>query len=134
MFIVWDKKKKVFVDLELHHNVVIDMDGDTHEVFQGMEGDVIVLKSYYSTHQYIGKTDIYNKKIYADCSVVEFDIWIGNKTGTRAKHKKIGHFYFDKNWLQYRIKYDGGNINLCVDIENLKIIDTLQENKLGLIK
>lgn len=92
---------------------------------------------------YIGKTDINGKKIYPDCSIVEFEIIL-----RRSVLPIKGYFYFDKTSLKYKIKVledlgdDGRTYGLGTipystyrtEIENLKIIDTIQENKLGLIK
>ena len=79
----------------------------------------------------IGLKDINEKSIYADCSIVEFKNIGSNYTG---------YFTFDLVKLCYKIivldiksvrKEFIFNSN---NIENIKIIDTIQQNKLGLIK
>ena len=79
----------------------------------------------------IGLKDINEKSIYADCSIVEFKNIGSNYTG---------YFTFDLVKLCYKIivldiksvrkKFIFNSNN----IENIKIIDTIQQNKLGLIK
>lgn len=81
----------------------------------------------------IGLKDINGKSIYADSSIIEF-----------FDHKQDyfkGYFTFNIKKLAYEIIIFGLNedfidiITYCKDdITNLKIIDTIQENKLGLIK
>lgn len=81
----------------------------------------------------IGLKDINGKSIYADSSIVEF-----------FDHKQDyfkGYFTFNITKLAYEIIIFGLNedfidvITYCKDdITNLEIIDTIQENKLGLIK
>ena len=78
-----------------------------------------------------GLKDINGKSIYADSSIVEFKNIGSNYTG---------YFTFDLVKLCYKIivldiksvrKEFIFNSN---NIENIKIIDTIQQNKLGLIK
>ena len=77
--------------------------------------------------KHIGKKDISDKKIYADCSIVEFeDVHLN-------LHK--GYFQYSNTSLKYFIRLLCG---ATVDYDfyrygNFKIIDTIQENKLGLI-
>jgi hypothetical protein len=127
-FIVWDKMTNNFVDLkEFENQVFIDCNGQINWFsFEGMSNKCITLDSF----QYIGKKDINDKKIYADCSIVEFE---------RENIGYRGYFTFDKDMLFYKIKLlperRGGIISFKYnpfEIENLKIIDTIQENKLGL--
>lgn len=82
----------------------------------------------------IGKTDINGKKIYADSSIVEFDYETMGK-----KYNMIGYFKYNNK----KLSYDIISLNKLLDIElftypceawKFKIIDTVQENKLGLIK
>ena len=81
---------------------------------------------------YIQKDDINNNKIYADCSIVEFEWKISGL-------KKVGYFYYSNEYLCYMIKWVSEYTSdvLFYDkytMKNFKIIDTIQENKLGLIK
>lgn len=76
----------------------------------------------------VGLKDINSKNIYADCSIIEM---------YRGLDSFIGYYTYNKNKAHYEfIIIDGcdndsfGNIIGC----SLKIIDTIQENKLGLIK
>lgn len=87
---------------------------------------------------YIGKKDIEGKKIYANYSIVEFDY-----SGDPYTVKIQGYFYFNTDALFYEIRgvnYKNNKsekLEYCINehkISNLKIIDTIQENKLGLIK
>lgn len=83
----------------------------------------------------IGLKDINGKSIYADSSIVEFDY----KYLSGLVEKCIGCFIYDKKQLLYTIKLVGTPSENCIDylkssMSNFKIIDTIQENKLGLIK
>ena len=92
------------------------------------------IKNINKNYKDIGLKDINGKSIYADSSIVEFDY---------MNDIYKGFFYFNKNELMYFIKIlsssfkyadlDGSfpytNIKIC----DFKIIDTIQENKLGLI-
>ena len=71
-FIVWDKTKNKFSELK---GIQFFKDG-----FVVNPRDLIRLRmdeqigdTQCSLHQYIGKKDINGKKIYDDCSIVEFD-------------------------------------------------------------
>jgi len=89
---------------------------------------------------YIGKTDIEDNKIYADSSIFEFDY--DSLIGIVSYRKLKGFFYFELKTLSYRIKlmhplfFRGKDFNDLLyhnrSMSNFKIIDTLQENKLGL--
>ncbi len=94
--------------------------------------------------EFIGKTDIEGNKIYADSSIVEFEdkslVWEKeySKQVTR-KHK--GFFKYSREKLAYMVcvfDEDLRVVEWCFYYEkelfNIKIIDTIQENKLGLIK
>ena len=89
----------------------------------------------------IGLKDIDGKLIYADSSIIEFSIkyWTEDKTDYDTV-KEIGFFTFCQSTLQYIIKdiNDSDFVGIYRlnrnDISNIKIIDTIQENKLGLIK
>ena len=89
------------------------------------------IKNINKNYKDIGLKDINGKSIYADSSIVEFKNIDSNYTG---------YFTFDLVKLCYKIivldiksvrKEFIFNSN---NIENIKIIDTIQENKLGLIK
>lgn len=130
-FIVWDKYNKKFTN----KNFIL-ANGRFEDDFYEHE----VINELFSFHQYINKKDINNKKIYADCSIVEFEYEVGN-----AKH--IGFFYYNEYTLGYKIKilssilnnkasYKFKGLSWCftADMINLNIVDSIQENKLGLSK
>ena len=151
MFIVWDEEKKKFISSYYNHNLYIAIDG-CNEIVE-VEHDDVNEEGYVSddkhnntsAHQYIGKTDINDKKIYADCSIVEFEYTYINN----IVHKVIAYFYFDDKDLAYYMKIlnnppcfidsINGDIKklqyygIACDCKNFKVVDTIQENKLGLV-
>ena len=133
-FIVWDEKNKGWICET--HNFFINSNGVLCS--KKNNGDMFLEKDC-KFFRPIGKTDINDKKIYPDCSIVEF----GYEVGT-AKH--IAYFYFDTDYLEYKVRilsstiyekqthrFKGQSWSFSLDMINLKIIDTIQENKLGLI-
>ena len=102
------------------------------------------LNGEYPSFKDIGLKDINGKSIYANSSIVEFTI---REDGIKLPVN--GYFKFDPIFLRYyiRIIEDKGVGNryylglqvvpwdkYCDYIRDIKIIDTIQENKLGLIK
>lgn len=85
---------------------------------------------------YIHKTDINGKKIYAQSSIVEFYFQAGIDIDDDIC--VIGYFSYNNESLRYEIKDLNTNeaIYLWTGYSEtvLSIIDTIQENKLGLIK
>ena len=145
-FIIWDKYEEEFVDTE---NIAILNDGVLIYVNPDVDVCELLLKENdrldrYSLHGEIGKTDIDGNKIYADCSIVEF---------RAVGRKAVGYFTYDSETLRMRINIldinynDMGYLSHVEDIiildrkvdyfsrkmSDFKIIDTIQENKLGLI-
>ena len=121
-FIVWDKIAKEFAD-----NICLDAELLKDGISYSLEVKEELFELFYP----IGLKDINGKTIYADSSIVEFKNIGSNYTG---------YFTFDLVKLCYKIivldiksvrKEFIFNSN---NIENIKIIDTIQENKLGLIK
>lgn len=124
-FIVWDEARKSFIDYEA-----------INEFYKPSLKDINVFT-------YIGLNDIDDKKLYANCSIFEFVNYVD-----RQVYK--GYFKYDLFyqrmfvWFFEPIKnnkpfgYDGIGLErveyLPGIITNLKIIDTILENKLGLIK
>jgi len=114
-FIVWDEARKSFIDYEA-----------INEFNKPSLKDINVFA-------YIGLNDIDDKKIYADCSIIEFEFGTGGEY-----HKMTGYFSYNNQTLRYEIK----DVNKREAIylwtgyieKEIKIIDTIQENKLGLIK
>lgn len=89
----------------------------------------------YTFYDYIQMNDIYDEKIYAECSIVELDF-----KGVEYEEKLIGYFKYDNEALGYRfynIKDEREFGMMWYEMRkvcsNLRIVDTLQENKLGLI-
>ncbi len=103
----------------------------------GEETDRLVLldNGRYAYHQYTGKTDINDNKIYADCSIVEFELYIGDTESETLN----AYFKYNTDDLRFELIILN-NWNYSVlwfnphKTRNFKIIDTIQENKLGLIK
>lgn len=123
-FTIYDRDFERFQD---NDGLLIDKNGKIFNSI-GQELDKEIYEVFCDT----GLKDIDNKKIYADCSIVEFrcKIW-GNSINTNK-----GYFQFNNTTLRYVIvSMCGRTISYDIDyISDLKAIDTIQENKLGLIK
>ena len=129
-FMVWDNEdnkfiywEDVFFTKDKNDDFIIVM----KEVFDNMwEG------RNFETFNYIGLNDIFDNKIYADSSICEVNYfsssdWISDYC----------YFSFDTENLRYVVHLI--NEKEIVDFEasyfdRFKIVDTIQENKLGLIK
>lgn len=148
-FIVWDEIEKKFYnnvdsfydDNENYKCVLLDGKVHIHHYYSEYEESLFypyktenVLNALWD----IGLNDINDKKIYADCSIVEFTYEGDFKPVTLQ-----GYFSFDDELLCYKInllpKLDYGVNKLFYfeakfkyRISGIKIIDTIQENKLGL--
>ena len=98
----------------------------------------------YTVHQYIGLKDIDDKKIYADSSIISF---IYKPIGESGTCKDIGFIFFCKKDFMFKINiltrsdkngdnyiFNLGNCLNNMYMKEIKIIDTIQENKLNLIK
>lgn len=136
-FIAWDEKRKKMLRGDGQAEVgIIAWSGDIFPIYKSstIDGD------YYSSadlddylfhrdiilFQDIGKTDDTpeQNKIYADSSIVEFDL-----IGTEKDKKLRGYFTFNNQELIFDIFTYEGNYNLLMyDIRNLKVIGNLQEN------
>lgn len=92
----------------------------------------------------VGKTDINNKKIYADYSIVEFEY---KPIGETEYKKDSGFIFWCKEDFMYKINiltradrfgenyiFNFGDSLNRMHMKSLKIIDTIQQNKLGLTK
>lgn len=144
-FIVWDKKTKKFRE---HSNIVFwsSMDymyatrkktkvGDIKFIWLKAQ-DIIEDRSYQTKregHQVvvckdIGLKDINGKNIYADCSIVEFNYYI------KEQHfSGVGYITYLQNLCCYCI-CDFNKLKTTIaetELLEFKIIDTIQENKLG---
>lgn len=124
-FIVWDKRYKVFrkllkIDFQLGLYFCIDT------VVPFEKGELI---------KNIDLKDTNGKSIYTDSSIVEMVI----KHRSSGDMTSIGYFKFNKQYLRYEIIFIDGYMKEKTEfyhgfMSNFKIIDTIQENKLGLIK
>lgn len=86
-----------------------------------------------------GLKDINDKPIYADSSIVELKVIINGYRKQSYTRTLKGSFEFNEEDLRYEINIYGESDYVCiwydpVNMSNLKIIDTIQENKLGLVK
>ncbi len=122
-FIVWDNDEERFIDESKCMWRVLYFHRNEKDFVNEVSDDLDMFQS-------IGKQDVYGKEIYPDCSIVEF---IEEDTNVFA----IGYLCFDKKRLRYRVydldekKYYKYSEFMSYDI---RVIDTIQENKLGLIK
>lgn len=98
------------------------------------EHDVFSFGTEYFSEpiQFTGLLDKNGIEIYADSSIVEFNY---------KNVKQYGYFSFDDTVLAYVIKlFNSKQTGISAylyskfTIENIKIIDTIQENKLNLFK
>lgn len=125
-FIVWNEEKK-----EFSKEFLTNYDGDI--IYRNVSLD----NNTHKRFNYIGKTDINDKKIYADSSIVEFDYKGFEEIGT-VTYKAIvkfdnvlGCYFFDvfshadNNGYNYNFLFP----TVIYRVRNLKIIGTLQEDK-----
>lgn len=101
-------------------------------------GTLLPTGNDYTLVKAIGIKDINNKNIYADSSIVEFEIQLSDGECC-GKYKLNGFFRYDSVLLCYVLECIGFDrififATSFVKIKNIKIIDTIQDNKLGLIK
>ena len=124
--IFWDSEDGKFINWE---EVSFTKDKGNDFVIVIKEIDHIYSSArLYDSFDYIGLNDTNNNKIYADCSIVK----LGNDIG----------------FIKYS-PFLSANVFICLsshkteqplmecslfNINNMEIIDTIQENKLGLIK
>lgn len=125
-FIVWDKRYKVFRKLlKIDFRLGLYFCIDTVVPFE--KGELI---------KNIDLKDINEKSIYADSCIVEFD-----KCSQDGHSEQLKGFIRESSPMIFQIVILDNDIwNVLYwhefrhSIKNLKIIDTIQENKLGLIK
>ena len=122
-FIVWYKPTQTFIKQEWVYGLEFD-EGSLFNIRVEQLDDIDVddCEIFYD----IGKTDIDGNKIYADSSIVEFDIRLDHEIS-----KKKGFVAFSLDEMAYGLTVDSGGFYEFThyDIKNLKIIGTLQENK-----
>ena len=143
-FIIWDSKYKLFLDENFKDTLQDNgIDYEDDDLYYGdeyyplctmdfiMGSDCEPHKDRLSKLFYIGLNDINNNKIYADCSIVEFQ-WVN---GFGNIQTDWGVFKYDLDYLQYLIYEENEDINKSSikEVFNIKIIDTIQKNKLGLM-
>lgn len=137
-FIVWDDFAKEFYD---NKNSFYENDSNNKCVLLNGRVEIFVDEEYDSSVFYpykekdkliplwdIGLKDTNRKSIYADCSIVEM---------YRGLDSFVGYYTYNKNKAHYEfIILHGCDNDSFGNIigGSLKIIDTIQENKLGLIK
>lgn len=125
-YIIWSDELKQFGDNITLKELLKDV-CETWDVYEVEEG------KYFRN---IGLKDINGKSIYADSSIVEFCYMLPNTNTTTA----YGYFSYNNFYLCYMFHFFilGDNIQrISREIhlgKQFKIIDTIQENKLGLIK
>jgi len=136
-FIVWDEEEERFID----ETKCIFKDGT---LFRNEKAFANEISDDLTMFWSVGKTDINNKKIYTDCSIVEF------KEPYHGSELK-GSFVWCNETLRYKIsiiqgtgRFQEGTVQeimkesrwsgLVPKFVDYNIIDTIQENKLGLIK
>lgn len=117
-FIVWDKTLNCF-----HFDERVKFE----------DGVLNPIGKDYTIHQYIGLKDINNKKIYANSSICRVN-YFGNHLDLMNVYC---YFYFNTEDLRYTVRFI--NERQIVDYESssfdsIEIVDTIQENKLRLIK
>lgn len=116
-YIFWDKFREKFSEDLIVSGITVN------EIFEECED--------WKAFIYIGLNDISDNKIYADSSIVEFEYYIKEQF-----FKGIGYITYIKNLCCYCICTFNKLSTTIAETEflNFKIIDTIQENKLGLIK
>jgi len=119
-FIVWDKKSESFRQI-----IKIDFVNIYFQLESESSDDYKVNLNDLTTHTYIGKTDINDKKIYADCSIVEFEY-----NDDVFSYQATGYFTYDSEIASYVLIDDAKNIEQLSKkcVTNIKVIGTLQEN------
>lgn len=122
-FVVWDKKNKRFLDGD---EFAIDDNGKVYN--WDSDSCLKPFKLNMELLNYIGKNDINNNKIYADCSIV--------KLGDDIGFIKYSPFLSANVFISLSYYKTEQPLMECslFNINNMEIIDTIQENKLGLIK
>ena len=139
-FIVWDKEHKRWLESYYNHILYVPLQKDNDRLIRVDYDDVSEAGYVYITWDE-NEVDIFQKvmddkdgnPIYANSSIVEFDDW--NELYSRVDKRK-GYFIFDKNTLQYVVVFTTGPTRKynTLNMSNFKVIDTVQENSLGLVK
>lgn len=142
-FIVWDNKFKKFVsdNDDTGREFFVNCDGKVFLKTIGMEtfGGNIQLEweiNRFKQFPHIGKTDINGKKIYAESSILRINHFIDNKGKQHYVYRKVSWSEKYSAWVVKTLDDKEEWLYYVVErnAKNLEIIDTIQENKLGLIK
>lgn len=133
-FIVWNESTKEF-DIE-SYKYVLDCNGRLLERSKNNNSSVLYFDNNLKHFFDIGLKDINENSIYADCSIVELTY---KDFSTSENVVLQGYFTWDDEDLRYEIDILNHSLYICLNyridlVVNIKIIDTIQENKLGLIK
>jgi hypothetical protein len=138
---IWSKREKEFIyPKKLHGKLPVCYDFYSGDLFFGCNDAVDGLsKDEFIFLEDIGLKDIDGKIIYADSSIVEFMFYEFFKNNPHNKRQLTGYFKWSQKNLCYGIQVlnDKEIIGFSYDcemVDSFKIIDTIQENKLGLIK
>lgn len=120
---VWDEDRMCFID----ESQCVYSDGT---IFRNARDFEDMISDDLTMLWNIGKTDIDEKNIYADSSIVEFRYFKDMDTIIDLK----GYFTFNRNTLSYSLRVFGDN-NENLDffkaharVISLRVIGTLQEN------
>ena len=130
-FIAWDNEDNKFISWE---DMVFTKDKNDDFIVIMKEIDEILSEGRnFQTFNYIGLKDINNKKIYTDSSICRANYFSFNNSDWISDYC---YFSFDEENLRYTVHLI--NERESVDYEAyyfdyIEIIDTIQENKLGLI-
>ena len=111
----WDKKFNEFTN---------NFELETDLRLEGLSYSLIIDDERFEIFNWVGNTDVTSQKnkIYADCSIVEFDF---QSPSMKKSIKRIGTFNYDVNDLCFKL--NGITYNILT-ISNLKVIGTILEN------
>ena len=149
-FIIWDKKLKCFVKeqedynkLEAKWNEVNNSNWDFNNPYTGdelypvCEMDFIYsgVSENFDYFNYISKTDIEGNKIYADSSILRIPHFVDEDKKQHYVYRKITWSEKYSAWIAKTLDDENEWMYFVLEknAEEIRIIDTLQENKLGLI-
>ncbi len=128
--VIWDRTHNRFLDPNMINGIAFD-NGNVHYISTNEKPKLLhndLFAEEVEFFSYVGIDDIDSKKIYADSSIIEM---------YRGLDSFIGYYTYNKNKVHYEfIIIDGCDNDSFGNIigSSLKIIDTIQENKLGLVK
>lgn len=145
-FIVYDNEKKDFItdpNDDRYINTLLDRNGKmvcnqycVHEFGEDLE---YYEEGRFTVYEHL-LDDVEGNKIYADSSIVEFNLSTRQGELTFRGHyssceSSLGYIIkpFDDSFLKKFGVLAFGNVWFN-EINNIRIIDTIQENKLGLIR